>query len=69
LRYSGRDTPLGTAVVPGTGGRYQWAEVTTPVTLPDGTGDLSLVLHGPLRLDWFRIDAASGPPRGHTATT
>jgi beta-glucosidase len=65
LRWSG-GTPLGGVAVPRTGGRYRWAEVTAPVTLPGGTGDLYLALRGPVRLDWFRIDpgAPDAPGQG-----
>jgi hypothetical protein len=61
LRWSGvpgsGGVPLGGAAVPWTGGKYHWTEVTAPVRLPGGTGDLYLVLRGPVRVDWFRIDA------------
>src|SRR5581483_7202004 len=45
----------GTVTVPATGGKYQWTELSTQVALPGGTGDLSVVLHGPVRLAWFRL--------------
>ncbi len=46
---------LGEVAVPCTGGRYDWTEVTGSLGPADGTGDLYLVLHGPVRLDWFRF--------------
>jgi beta-glucosidase len=52
----GAEGPLASVVVPCTGGRYQWTEVTVPLRLPDGTGDLYLTLHGAVRLDWFRLE-------------
>jgi beta-glucosidase len=55
LRWSD-GTQLGTVAVPWTGGRYQWTDIAAPVILPGGPGDLYLALHGPVRLDWFRID-------------
>jgi beta-glucosidase len=42
--------------VPCTGDRYQWTDVTVPLALADGTGDLYLALDGPVRLDWFRLE-------------
>jgi beta-glucosidase len=51
----GSGGPLAAVAVPCTGGRYEWTEVTVPVHLPDGIGDLYLALHGPVRLDWFRL--------------
>jgi beta-glucosidase len=47
--------PVASAAVPGTGGRYAWTEVSVPVTLPAGAGEVCLVLLGPVRLDWFRL--------------
>jgi beta-glucosidase len=47
---------LGAVTVPCTGGRYNWTVVSAPLTpAVVGTGDLRLVLHGPVRLDWFSI--------------
>jgi beta-glucosidase len=43
---------LGTAVVPATGGRYSWTDVTVPLS-GDGPLDLCLALGGPVRLAWL----------------
>ena len=37
------------------GGRYAWTEVSRSRPPPPGTGEVCLVLHGPVRLDWFRL--------------
>ena len=42
--------------VPPAGGRYDWTEKTAALAPDAGTGDLYLVLHGAVRLDWFRIE-------------
>lgn len=47
--------PLGAVTVPCTGGRYEWTEVTAPLSAPFGAGDLYLVVHGPVRLDWCQL--------------
>jgi beta-glucosidase len=49
---------LAGVAVPSTGDRYSWTDVTVPVTVPDGTADLCLTLHGAVRLDWFRLERA-----------
>lgn len=46
---------LGEALVPCTGGRYEWTEVTARLEPAAGVGDLYLILHGPIRLDWFEL--------------
>jgi beta-glucosidase len=46
---------LASVCVPCTGGRYAWAEVSAPLSLPPGADEVCLVLHGPVRLDWFRL--------------
>jgi beta-glucosidase len=46
---------LGAVTVPCTGGRYEWTEVTAPLSAPFGAGDLYLVVHGPVRLDWCQL--------------
>jgi beta-glucosidase len=46
---------LASVPVPCTGSRYAWTEVRAPVSLPPGTDQVCLVLHGPVRLDWFRL--------------
>ena len=47
---------LGVVTVPSTGGWYTWTEVSAPLApVAASTGDLCLVLHGPVRLDWFSI--------------
>ena len=52
----GGDQCLGVVTVPSTGGRYTWIEVSAPLAPAAApTGDLYLVLHGPVRLDWFSI--------------
>ena len=48
--------PVASVAVPWTGGRYEWTDVTVPLTLADGTGDLHLALDGAVRLDWFRLE-------------
>ena len=48
-------SPLASVAVPCTGGRYEWTEVCAPATLPPGADEVYLVLHGPVRLDWFRL--------------
>jgi len=48
-------SPLAGVSVPCTGGRYAWTELSVPVTFPPGTDEVCLVLHGPVRLDWFRL--------------
>jgi beta-glucosidase len=53
---AGSDEPLASVAVPCTGDRYQWTDVTVPLPLADGTGDLYLALDGPVRLDWFRLE-------------
>jgi beta-glucosidase len=52
----GTGVPLASVRVPGTGGRYEWAEASVPLTLPDATMDLCVAIHGPVRLDWLRLD-------------
>ncbi|HUN38085.1 MAG TPA: glycoside hydrolase family 3 C-terminal domain-containing protein [Trebonia sp.] len=47
--------PLATAPVPCTGGRYTWTEVSIAVPLDPGANEVCLLLHGPVRLDWFRL--------------
>jgi beta-glucosidase len=47
--------PLASVSVPCTGGRYAWTEVSAPVSCSPGTDEVCLVLHGPVRLDWFRL--------------
>ena len=52
---------LGSVHVAGTGGRYEWAEIPVPLTLPDGplpdtTVDLRVAIHGLVRLDWLRLE-------------
>jgi beta-glucosidase len=47
------DKLLAEAAVPGTCDRYIWTEVTAPLAPADGTGEVRLVLHGPVRLHWF----------------
>ena len=47
--------PLASVSVPCTGGRYAWTEVSAPVSIPPGTDEVCLALHGPVRLDWFRL--------------
>jgi beta-glucosidase len=47
--------------VPCTGGRYEWAEIRVPLTLPEGTvtqgvTDLRVAIHGAVRLDWLRLE-------------
>jgi beta-glucosidase len=49
-------SPLAGVVVPRTGGRYEWTEVAVPLSVPDGLLDLYLALHGPVHLDWFRLE-------------
>ncbi len=39
-----------------TGGRYEWAEVTVPLALAAGTTGLRVAIHGPVRLDWLRLE-------------
>jgi hypothetical protein len=46
---------LASVSVPYTGGRYEWAEVSAPVVFPAGADEVYLVLHGPVRLDWFSL--------------
>jgi beta-glucosidase len=46
---------LGSVPVPCTGDRYAWTEVYTAIGLPAGTDEVCLVLHGAVRLDWFRL--------------
>jgi beta-glucosidase len=48
-------SPLASVTVPCTGGRYAWTEVRTALSLSPGTDSVCLVLHGPVRLDWFRL--------------
>jgi beta-glucosidase len=48
-------SPLAAVPVPYTGGRYEWAEVRVLMALPPGADEICLVLHGPVRLDWFRL--------------
>ncbi len=64
LTRPGTGAPAATAAVPDTGDRYQWTAVTAPLTLPDGTRDLYLALHGPVRLDWFRLEEAQSAESG-----
>jgi beta-glucosidase len=47
--------PIASVPVPGTGGRYAWTEVSVPVTVSPAASEVCLVLHGPVRLDWFRL--------------
>jgi beta-glucosidase len=47
--------PLASVAVPWTGSRYAWTEVRAPLSLSPGAGQACLVLHGPVRLDWFRL--------------
>jgi beta-glucosidase len=47
--------PLASICVPWTGDRYAWAEVSAPVPLSPGADEVCLVVHGPVRLDWFRL--------------
>ena len=56
VRHSPSGDPLASVDVPATGGRYEWTDVTVPLDLPDGSHDLYLALHGPVRLDWFRLE-------------
>jgi beta-glucosidase len=51
---------LGDVVVPSTGDRYEYAQVTAGLQIPPTSPvtDLYLVLDGALRLDWFRLDPA-----------
>jgi len=47
--------------VPCTGGRYEWTEIRVPLTFPesttpDATVDLRVAIHGPVRLDWLRLE-------------
>ncbi len=48
-------SPFASVSVPCTGGRYEWTEVCAPVPLPPAADEVYLVLHGPVRLDWFRL--------------
>ena len=54
-RASQGASPLASVSVPCTGGRYAWTEVSAPVPFSPGTDEVCLVLHGPVRLDWFRL--------------
>jgi beta-glucosidase len=47
--------PLARVAVPDTGGRYEWTEISVPVSLPAAADQVCLVLHGPVGLDWFRL--------------
>ncbi|HEX6524551.1 MAG TPA: glycoside hydrolase family 3 C-terminal domain-containing protein [Streptosporangiaceae bacterium] len=55
---------LGEVLVPCTGGRYEWTEVTARLEptatsgASDPAKDLYLILHGPIRLDWFELRGA-----------
>jgi beta-glucosidase len=50
-------TPFASVAVPYTGGRYEWTEIAadTPVPFPADADEVYLALHGPVRLDWFRL--------------
>jgi len=48
-------SPLASVCVPCTGGRYEWTETSAPVPLPPDADEVYLALHGPVRLDWFRL--------------
>lgn len=50
--------PAASVVVPDTGGRYEWTEVTVPLGLDDPPGELYVVLRGAVRLDWIRLGSA-----------
>jgi len=54
----GTGAPLASAAVPCTGDRYEWTQVSVPLPLGDGTGDVYLALYGPIRLDWCRLEHA-----------
>jgi beta-glucosidase len=54
----GTGAPLASAAVPCTGDRYEWTQVSVPLPLGDGTGDVYLALYGPVRLDWCRLEHA-----------
>lgn len=56
VRTAAGDSPVASVAVPWTGGRYEWTDVTAPLTLADGTSDLYLDLDGAVRLDWFRLE-------------
>jgi beta-glucosidase len=53
---------LAAFTIPSTGSRYTWTNLTAPLTRPEGppadtVADLCLVLEGPQRVAWLRIDA------------
>jgi len=56
--------PLGEVIVPSTGDRYEYAEVTAALRVPPASpvADLYLVMDGALRLDWFRLDVSAAGP-------
>jgi beta-glucosidase len=49
------ESPLASVWVPCTGSRYEWTEVSAPVPLLPGAEEVYLALHGPVRLEWFRL--------------
>jgi beta-glucosidase len=49
------EDPLASVRVPDTGDRYAWTEISATVALPADADQVCLVLHGPVRLDWFRL--------------
>ena len=51
----GSGKPLAAIAVPATGDRYTWTEVPASVPLDPSRG-LYLAVHGPVRLDWFRLN-------------
>jgi len=48
-------SPVTSAAVPSTGGRYSWQRVTAPAPVPESAATVYLALHGPVRLDWFQL--------------
>jgi beta-glucosidase len=56
LRTGKPDGPvLATAVIPSTGDRYAWVDVTTEIVGAHGVQDLYLLLRGDFRIDTFRL--------------
>jgi beta-glucosidase len=51
----GEAGPVASVTVPCTGGRYEWTEVSAAASLPPDADQVYLALHGPVRLDWFRL--------------
>jgi beta-glucosidase len=54
---------LGSVVVPCTGGRYTWTEVSADMTVAEGIRDLYIVLRGRQRLASIQVAALAGGQR------